>query len=146
MGDEFHPQELWVEFKLSENDSCASSNKQCVVPYLESPFKQEHANQLDKNLNFLPKHEQNLLLDLIKIPFTRRTVYISCSAAQATFFLFHTGMRMHETWLAFRVSHLWTSLTWPGWWESVLGTFWEEPKDHTGAWSLAQHCWSKCSR
>lgn len=51
MGGEFQPQELWVEFKLSENDSCASNNKQSVVPCLESPYKQGHANQLDKNLN-----------------------------------------------------------------------------------------------
>ena len=51
MGGEFQPQELWVEFKLSENDSCASNNKQSVVPRLESPYKQGHANQLDKNLN-----------------------------------------------------------------------------------------------
>lgn len=51
MGGKFHPQELWVEFKLSENDSCASNNKQPVVPRLESPYKHGHANQLDKNLN-----------------------------------------------------------------------------------------------
>lgn len=51
MGGEFHPQELWVELKLSKNDSCASNNKQSVVPRLESPYKQGHANQLDKNLN-----------------------------------------------------------------------------------------------
>lgn len=45
MGGEFLPQELWVEFKLSENDSCAINNKQSVASCLESPYKQGHANQ-----------------------------------------------------------------------------------------------------
>lgn len=65
MGGEFLPQELWVEFKLSENDSCAINSKQSVASCLESPYKQGHANQLDKNLNISESPAQTWIESLL---------------------------------------------------------------------------------